>query len=83
MPPSSVTARFQRDPQNITDAKQLEETAMLDEWMDGAPRIEVNEDVVGLGHYGKTLTVLFTDESLELEDDDPADEDFETRWGRR
>jgi len=32
--------------------------------LDGAPRIEIKEDVVGLGHYGKTLTVLFTDAEL-------------------
>jgi len=34
-----------------------------------APAVEMEEDVVGLGSYGKTLTVLFTDEDLEPEDE--------------
>ena len=29
----------------------------------------MNEDVVGLGSYGKTLTVLFTETIEDLEDD--------------
>ncbi len=33
---------------------------MLHEWLDEAPRIEMKEDVVGLRHYGKALTILFT-----------------------
>ena len=33
------------------------------------PAVEMEEDVVGLGSYGKTLTVLFTDEDLEPEDE--------------
>ena len=54
---------------------------MLDDWLDGAPRMEMKEDVVGLGHYGKTLTVLFTDEAVEP--DDPEEEDSFERWQRR
>ena len=54
---------------------------MLDEWLDGAPRIEMKEDVVGLGHYGKTLTVLFTDADVESEDPDQEDDSFD-RWQR-
>ena len=32
----------------------------------------MKEDVVGLGSYGKTLTVLFTDEVIDEEDDETA-----------
>jgi len=67
--PGGATLRFNRDPSNIEQAKQEESTCQLDDWFDGAPQVEVNEDVVGLGSYGKTLTVLFTDEDLENEDD--------------
>jgi hypothetical protein len=31
----------------------------LDEWFSNAPQIEMNEDAVGLGNCGKTLTFLF------------------------
>jgi hypothetical protein len=30
----------------------------------------MNEDVVGLGNYGKTLTVLFTEEIIDDEEDE-------------
>lgn len=30
----------------------------------------MNEDVIGLGKYGRTLTVLFTQEEIESEDDE-------------
>ena len=58
---------------------------MLDEWLDGAPRIEMKEDVVGLGHYGKSLTVLFSEEPIEQEDPDEEKDWYEhsQRWARR
>jgi len=71
--PSGTTLEFNDDSSNIEEARQEEGTCFLDDWFDGAPQVEVNEDVVGLGSYGKTLTVLFTDE--ELEDDDEEDDD--------
>ena len=73
VPSNSTTASFNDDPDNVIDAATDEGTSFLDEWFDGAPQIEMNEDVVGLGSYGKTLTVLFTDE--DLEDEDASDED--------
>ncbi len=44
--------------------------ALLSAWFDDGPDIEVNEDVVGLGRYDKTLTVLFADELVDQEEDD-------------
>lgn len=70
--PNGTTLDFNGDASNIEEARQEEGSCYLDDWFDGAPQVEVNEDVVGLGSYGKTLTVLFTDEALE---DDEEDED--------
>ena len=81
IPAGSTTARFNRDPQNVANGVRREGFSMLDEWLDGAPRIEMKEDVVGLGHYGKTLTVLFTDADVESEDPDQEDDSFD-RWQR-
>ena len=78
IPGSSTTTKFNRDPQNIANGVQKEGCSMLDEWLEGAPRIEMKEDVVGLGHYGKTLTVLFTD--AEIESENPDEEDSFDRW---
>ena len=72
--PSGTTLDFNGDSSNIEEARQEEGTCSLDDWFDGAPQVEVNEDVVGLGSYGKTLTVLFTDEELEDEDENEDDD---------
>jgi IrrE N-terminal-like domain len=71
--PGTATADFNRDPSNIEQARQAESTSNLDDWFDGAPAVEINEDVIGLGSYGKTLTVIFTD--ADLDDDDPSEDD--------
>jgi hypothetical protein len=71
--PVGITRTFNADATNITEARQEEGSCFLDDWFDGAPQVEVNEDVVGLGSYGKTLTVLFTSEALEDDEDDEDD----------
>jgi Zn-dependent peptidase ImmA (M78 family) len=73
LPDGTTTAEFNADASNVDEARREEGAGYLDDWFDGAPRIEVNEDVVGLGSYGKTLTVLFTDEDLEEEEDEDDD----------
>lgn len=70
VPDDSPTAEFNDDPDNVAEAQTLEATCYLDVWLDGAPQVEMNEDVIGLGSYGKTLTILFTDEELEDEEDE-------------
>lgn len=69
VPSGTTTGRFNANPANIEQAAQDEGTCHLDDWFDGAPQVEVNEDVIGLGSYGKTLTVLFTDDELEDENE--------------
>lgn len=73
LPRESATARFNKTSTNIAAGNREEATSILSNWLDGAPDVEMNEDVVGLGSYGRTLTVLFTDEALdagETDDDD-------------
>jgi hypothetical protein len=78
LPSSSATKAFNRDATNVEKGRQTKGFTTLGDWFDGAPMVEVKEDVVGLGHYGKTLTVLFTDEAL----DDEEGEDSYSRWER-
>lgn len=66
---NTTTSEFNRNQANVEDGCRVEGCSNLDDWFDGAPNFEVSEDVVGLGSYGKTLTVLFTDEELEDEDE--------------
>ena len=71
----NATAKFNEDPTNIAEAKREEASSYLDEWFDGAPQVEVNEDIVGLGSYGKTLTVFFADEDAGDGEDDEDEDD--------
>ncbi len=70
LPPNTATASFNRDQNNVLSAKYIEAWTRLDYWFEDCSQIEMKEDVVGLGHYGKTLTVLFTNETIDTEDDD-------------
>lgn len=90
VPPQSPTHAFNRDSANITKAKRVEDFTSLKTWFENAPDIEMQEDVVGLGHYGKTLTVLFSDAALEEDDEDVEDDEDgadtgmpSARWERR
>jgi hypothetical protein len=69
VPPSSATGRFNRVTSNVRTTARDEAWSSLDLWLDGAPKVDVKEDVVGLGSYGRTLTVLFTEDALEDEED--------------
>ena len=64
IPPQSQTSAFNEDQNNILSGAKEESSSYLDAWFPGAQSEEVNEDVIGLGGYGKTLTVLFSEESL-------------------
>jgi hypothetical protein len=70
LPPNTVTASFNRDQTNVVSAKQIQAWTRLDNWFDDAPPVEMKEDVIGLGNYRRTLTVLFTEEPIKVDDED-------------
>jgi hypothetical protein len=56
------------------------------DWLGGTKSAIVTEDVVGLGRYGKTLTVLSSERigrKSDEDDDDESDDDFAERWTPR
>jgi hypothetical protein len=57
VPPSTLTFQFAGDSTNIQKARTASGYTTLDDWFDG-PDIEMSEEVIGLGEYGRTLTVL-------------------------
>jgi hypothetical protein len=75
LPANTETAKFNSDSDNVTRAKRAEGASSLDDWFDGAPQIEMNEDVIGLGSYGKTLTILYAAEWPDEDDDEDDDDD--------
>jgi hypothetical protein len=79
--PFSLTRQFNASPENILHVKQACGATTLQEWFDGPAGIDLDEEVVGLGSYGFTLTVL-TNEQLPSDPDEEEDEDarLEESW---
>ena len=62
LPSGTATFEFNKDPDRIASAMRWDQSTSIREWFGDGPEQELNEDIVGLGSYGRTLTVLFADE---------------------
>jgi len=85
VPRSSPTFRFNQNAENVRCAERIEETSNLQDWFGGRRRIAIDEDVIGLGSYGKTLTVLYNislPEPEEEEDEAALIESWTPRFRR-
>jgi len=71
--PRTHTLRFNRDPQNFHSSHSICGQTSLAEWFSCGRRLPLDEEVIGLGSYGFTLTVLSSEELAE----DPDDESYE------
>jgi len=89
LPGGTATANFNKDDDNIRKAKRVRSTARLDTWFDGRSDVELNESVIGLGDYGRTLTVLWADSLPDPEEDEQSEEEDDEsilpsqRWRQR
>jgi hypothetical protein len=85
LPPSSATRSFNSRPERVRRAERVEAESVFQDWFGGDLRSSVTEDVVGLGSYGKTLTILHGIELPEDVDDidDDDDEKLEESWTPR
>lgn len=82
LPINSVTSRFNKAPQNILNCNRAEGEARLLDWFGCYLHFETYEEVIGLGHYGKTLTVLSLEETPDQEEIDENEELLES-WTPR
>lgn len=73
VPSGTATAVFNADPGNVARCERREEASSLLDWFGDGPDLELCEDVVGLGSYGKTLTVLFAENWPDEEDEEDED----------
>jgi len=80
-PSGSATADFNADAQNIARGRRAEGRSCLQDWFGGPHRQEIVEEVVGLGSYGKTLTVLTGMEPPDEFEDEEGD--LEESWAVR
>lgn len=70
LPRDSLTRDFNQAASNIAEAKRSDDDADLIAWFHADDEIDASEEVIGLGDYGKTLTIITAD----LPDDDDDDE---------
>jgi len=71
--PPGATQRFNANAANVLRAGRTVGETDLATWFDGPGRIALDEEVIGLGKYGYTLTVL----SSEALPEDPLDQEDE------
>lgn len=88
IPDGTETSRFNKNPMNVTEAKRATSCSTLDVWFDCDSRSTIIEEVRGLGSYGKTLTVLWSEPVPDPEEEEETEEsDLENmlpsdRWRR-
>lgn len=70
VPRNTATYAFNQVVVNVLHGVRVEEVSNFQEWFGGRRSIEISEDVVGLGRYGKTLTVLYDINIPEPEDEE-------------
>jgi hypothetical protein len=58
VPDGTVTAAFNARSENVRTGQREAGDGRLNDWMGGERIYRVSDEVVGLGQYGRTLTVL-------------------------
>jgi len=65
----------------ITQCEVIEEGCQLCDWFSGAPTLDVEEDIIGLGSYGRLLTVLIAHwDEEDMDEDDESGDSYIDRW---
>ena len=77
---NTATSAFNRNPERVLRADRIEETGELQDWFGGDLSLSVTEQVVGLGNYGKTLTVLTCLDIEEQLEEIEEDQDLVESW---
>jgi len=75
LPEGTATARFNRDQSNVAKARRVASSSTMEIWFDGGGDVELTEEVIGLGAYGRTLTVLWRESLHDPHEEDESDED--------
>ena len=79
LPGGVATERFSRTASNVSDGRRLHEDGDLKDWF-GGRKVAMEEEALGLGSYGKVLTVITAGSFGEDGDDD---DDLQERWTPR
>jgi hypothetical protein len=85
LPPGCPTDTFNGDSGRVSRAERTSGESDLQDWIGGPHRVALNEEVVGLGGYGRTLTVLSAQHAVdvdELQEDEEMIESWKPRFRR-
>ena len=85
LPRKSVTYRFNCDISNVTNSERMNGNSSLQDWFGGQLKLELSEEVVGLGSYGRTLTVLTANnlpDAEEIEEEEELIDSWEPKFRR-
>lgn len=74
VPGSVPTSHLSSDSDWVKRCEVALEGSLLNQWFPDANEQEVEEDVIGLGSYDRTLTVLITESAPEEEEDEDHEE---------
>lgn len=83
VPRNTVTHAFNGNPGNISSANRQSGRTHLQQWFGGYMNTELTEEVIGLGRYGKTLTILSVDympDQEELEEEEKLIESWKPKF---
>lgn len=86
VPAGTVTETFNAKPENVRTAQKDSGEGRLNDWMEGDKTYRVTEEVVGLGSYGRTLTILACKAlsmRIEAAEDDDDEEALVESWTPR
>ena len=85
LPIGTAAARLADEPDQVRAGTTAADETDVRDWLGGATKASVSEESVGLGGYGKVLTVLSSDAiGREEEDEDEAEEnELMERWTPR
>lgn len=75
LPAGVETERFNNAVANIAKGRRASSEADLQDWFGGDRSIPGKEEIIGLGAYGKTLTILSSEIFADEEDEETALED--------
>lgn len=88
VPRNTVTAQISGNPQRVAQGDRADAEIDITDWLGGVRSVPAVEQAIGLGAYGKTLTVLSCPSLVEEtfkdpDEDDEDDEDIAERWTPR
>jgi hypothetical protein len=86
VPRGTATAKFNANRERIANADRTEANIDIMDWLGCRKSVPATEEVIGLGGYGKTMTVLtcpsLVDETYQ-DDDEDEESALEERWTPR